>query len=38
MTVTILFFQIALPLALLGWILLLPSGSATGLLLQTAGV
>jgi len=37
MTVTILVFQIALPLALLGWILLLPAGSAAGLVLQTAG-
>lgn len=38
MTVTILVFQIALPLALLGWILFLPAGSTTGLVLQTAGV
>ncbi|PWJ20279.1 M23 family metallopeptidase [Jannaschia seohaensis] len=38
MTATILLFQITLPLALLGWIFFLPSGSAMGLALQIAGV
>jgi len=38
MTITILFVQIALPVALLGWLVFLPAGSSGGLILQIAGV
>jgi hypothetical protein len=37
MLATILFFQVALPLGLLVWLLAFPSGSVAGLLLQAVG-